>query len=74
MPLIPTKSIYDDETNKYYNPDAGHDSTVPGENENWLAIQKGFKGVSTDITSILSEINSLKDRVTALEQADRSTK
>ena len=69
MSLIPVKTIYDDNTNKYYNPNAGHDSELPGENANWWMIQKGFKDVSDDVTTINTEIESLKTRVTALENA-----
>lgn len=72
MSLIPVKSIYDENQNNYYNPDAGHDSKLPGENENWLAIQKGFKAVQASVTAINAEIASLKERVTALENATQA--
>lgn len=71
MSLIPVKNIYTTYENSYYNPDDGHDSDVPGENENWAAIQKGFKSVSTDVATLTASITSLTARVEALENNNK---
>lgn len=67
MSLIPVKNIYTDYKNNLYNPDDGHDSETPGDNLNWLAIQKAFKSVEGTVDELTTAISDLTDRVAALE-------
>lgn len=67
MSLIPTVNIYTTYNNKYYNPDNGHDSKMPGNNANWLALQKAFYDVNFDVQTAYSQIAALDVRVSALE-------
>lgn len=56
--------------NKYYNPDAGHDSDEPGDNANWGALQAAFYEVNLDVQTAYSQIADLNVRVTALERSN----